>query len=42
MEEIDDGEWDLYVGFVKLGRFHERVRRVEDGRGRLARRQVGV
>ncbi len=24
LEEIDDGEWDLYFGPLKLGRFHER------------------
>jgi len=41
-EEIDDGEWDLYFGRMKLGRFHERLRRVEDGRGRLARKRVQV
>jgi len=41
-EEVDDGEWDLYVGPMKLGRFHERLRRVEDARGRLARKHVKV
>ena len=42
LEEIDDGEWDLYFGCVKLGRFHERLRRVEDAQGRLARKRAGV
>jgi putative transposase len=42
LEEIDDGEWDLYFGRMKLGRFHERLRRVEDARGRLARKRVQV
>jgi transposase InsO family protein len=41
-EEIDDGEWDLYFGRMKLGRFHERLRRVEDAQGRLARKRVKV
>jgi len=41
-EEIDDGEWDLYFGPMKLGRFHERLRRVEDARGRLARKHLKV
>src|SRR6266849_6754703 len=41
-EEIDDGEWDLYFGPMRLGRFHERLRRVEDARGRLARKRVKV
>jgi putative transposase len=42
LEEIDDGEWDLYFGRMKLGRFHERLRRVEDAQGRLARKRVKV
>jgi len=42
LEEIDDGEWDLYFGPMKLGRFHERLRRVEDARGRMARKHVHV
>jgi hypothetical protein len=41
-EEVDDGEWDLYIGPMKLGRFHERLRRVEDARGNLARKHVKV
>ena len=40
LEEIDDGEWDLYFGPLKLGRFHERRLRVEDLLGRLRRRRV--
>jgi len=41
-EEIDDGEWDLYFGRMKIGRFHERLRCVEDAQGRLARKRVKV
>jgi len=41
-EEIDDGEWNLYFGRMKLGRFHERLRCIEDARGRLARKRVSV
>lgn len=40
LEEIDEGEWDLYFGRMKLGRFHEPLRRVEDAQGRLARKRV--
>jgi hypothetical protein len=36
------GEWDLYFGPLKLGRFHERLRRVEDARGNLARKNLKV
>jgi len=39
-EEIDEGEWDLYFGRMKLGRFHEPLRRIEDAQGRLARKRV--
>lgn len=41
-EEIDDGEWDLYFGRMKLGRFHERLLRVEDAQGRLTRKGLRV
>jgi len=41
-EEIDDGEWDVYFGRMKIGRFHERLRRIEDAQGRLARKRVKV
>jgi hypothetical protein len=40
LEEVDDGEWDLYFGPLKLGRFHERLLRVEDALGRLRRRRL--
>ena len=40
--EIDDAEWDRYVGPLKLGRVHERLLRVEDALGRLARKRVKV
>ena len=39
-EEIDDGEWGLYLGPMKLSRFHEPLRRIEDAQGRLARKRV--
>jgi putative transposase len=29
-EEIDDGLWNVYLGTLKLGRFDERLRRIED------------
>lgn len=40
LEEIADGEWDLYFGPLKLGRFHERTLRVEDAPGRMKRRRL--
>lgn len=38
LEEIDDGQWDVYYGPLKLGRLHERLMRIEDHLGRLKRR----
>lgn len=38
LEEIDDGQWDVYFGPLKLGRLHERLMRIEDHLGRLKRR----
>jgi len=40
--EVDDAEWDLYFGPIKLGRFHERLLKVEDAFGRLARHHAKV
>lgn len=42
LEEVDEGEWDLYFGRMRLGRFHEPLRRVEDALGRLARKRARV
>lgn len=39
LEGIDDGIWDVYFGFKKIGRLHERYMRIEDELGRLARRR---
>jgi hypothetical protein len=36
--EIDDGEWDVYFGPLRLGRFHERSGHIEDALGRHRRR----
>jgi putative transposase len=36
--EVDDGEWDVYFGPLRLGRFHERTLLIEDALGRLYRR----
>jgi putative transposase len=38
-EAVADGLWDVYYRSVKLGRFSERAGRIEDDRGRLARRR---
>lgn len=42
LEEIDDGEWNVYLGRMKLGRFHERLNRIEDAEGRLSRKGAQV
>ena len=39
LEEIDDGVWNVYFGPLKLGRFLECHRRIEDAYGRLLRSQ---
>lgn len=38
LEEIDDGIWNVYFGPLKLGRFHERMMRIEDEYGKLKRK----
>jgi putative transposase len=38
LEEIDDGQWDVYFGPLKLGRLHERLMRIEDHLGHIRRR----
>lgn len=37
LEEIDDGQWDVYFGPLKLGRLHERLMQIEDHLVRLKR-----
>lgn len=36
--EIDDAEWDVYFGPLRLGRFHEHILLLEDALGRQRRR----
>jgi transposase InsO family protein len=36
--EIDDAEWDVYFGPLRLGRLHERTLHIEDALGRHHRR----
>jgi transposase InsO family protein len=38
LEEVDDGQWDVYFGTMKLGRLHERLMRIEDHLCRTKRR----
>lgn len=38
LEEVDDGQWDVYFANYRLGRLHERFMRIEDTLGRLKRR----
>lgn len=40
LDEVGDGLWDVYFGPVLLGRMDERKLRIEDHRGRSARKQV--
>lgn len=40
LEEIDDGQWNVYFGPVTLGRLHERSLKIVDHLGRSTRRQV--
>jgi len=37
--EIDEGDWDVYFGPLRLGRFHERTLLIEDALGRQYRRR---
>jgi transposase InsO family protein len=39
LEEIADGIWSVYFGPLRLGRFHERLMRIEDEHGRLYRQR---
>ena len=39
-EEIDDGVWNVCFGPLKLGRFNERIMRIEDELGRLYRHDL--
>jgi putative transposase len=34
---VEDGQWDVYFGVMKLGRLHERHMRIEDCMGRFRR-----
>lgn len=38
LEEIDDGQWDVYFANYRLGRLNERFMRIEDCLGKLKRR----
>ena len=37
LEAIDDGVWDVYFSFKKIGRLHERHMRIEDHMGQFRR-----
>lgn len=37
LEEVDDDQWDIYFGPIKLGRLHEHSGKIEDHLGRLTR-----
>lgn len=37
LEAIDDGLWDVYFSFKKIGRLHERYMRIEDHMGQFRR-----
>jgi putative transposase len=38
LEEVDDGQWDVWFANYRLGRLHERFMRIEDALGKLKRR----
>ena len=38
LEEVDDGQWDVYFANYRLGRLNERFMRIEDALGKLKRR----
>ena len=38
LEEVDDGQWDVYFANYRLGRLNERYMRIEDTLGKLKRR----
>jgi len=40
LEEVADGEWDVYFGPLWLGRFHERLMRIVDTQGYMTRNQT--
>ncbi len=40
LEEVADGEWDVYFGPLWLGRFHERLMRIVDSQGYMTRNQT--
>ena len=37
LEQVEDGQWDVYFGVKRLGRLHERHMRIEDEFSRLRR-----
>lgn len=37
LEEIDDGQWDVYFANDRPGRLHEKFMRIEDQFGKLKR-----
>jgi hypothetical protein len=38
LDEVDDGQWDVYFANYRLGRLNERFMRIEDSLGKLKRR----
>jgi hypothetical protein len=38
LEEVDDGQWDIYFANYRVGRLNERLMRIEDSLGKLKRR----
>lgn len=39
LEEVDNEVWDVYFGPLRIGRFYERLMRIQDDAGRLFRHQ---
>jgi len=40
LEPVDDGEWDVFYGPLRIGRLHEKVMRIEDKYGRVSSGRV--
>ena len=40
LEEVDEGEWEVYFGTLRLGRMHERELKIEDALGKKSRRKL--
>jgi len=40
LEDVDDGKWDVYFGFVRLGQMDERTFTIKDALGNRKRKRA--